>query len=101
LAAGQTVQIPEESWIRFDTQQGVEKLWLVFAEDAVTELEAVKHFASTRTRGLITDPAQNKLVQNFLNTHSAPKPGYEKSETLTTLKTSDKLLVYAIKLEHH
>jgi serine/threonine protein kinase len=101
LAAGQTVKIPEESWISFDTQQGVEKLWLVFAEDAVTELEAVKHFASKRTRGLVTDPAQNKLVQNFLNTHSATKPRYEKSETLTTLKASDKLLVYAIKLEHH
>ena len=98
LAAGQTVQIPEQSWIEFDTQQGVEKLWLVFSEDPVAELEAVKQFASTRTRGLVTDPAQNKAIQNLLTTQSATA---EKSETLTTLKASGKLLVYPVRLEHH
>jgi serine/threonine protein kinase len=101
LAADQVVQIPEQHWFKFDEEQGTEKLWLVFSNDAVPELEAVKEFASTRTRGLITDPAQSKTVQNFLTTHSSSKPAYEKTETLTTLKTPGKLLVYAIKLEHH
>ena len=100
LAKDQTVQIPEESWIQFDTQQGVEKLWLVFSEDAVAELEAVKKFASIRTRGLVTDPAQNKAIQYFLSAVTA-KPSAEKSETLTTVKASGKLLVYPVKLEHH
>lgn len=101
LAAEQVVQIPEQHWLEFDTQQGVEKLWLVFAEDAVPELEAVRTFVNRQTRGLITDPARNRVVQDFLTTHSATKPAYEKSETLTTLKGTGKLLVYAIKLEHH
>lgn len=100
LAAGQAVQIPEQSWFKFDTQQGVEKLWLVFSEEAVAELEAVKQFASARTRGLVTDPAQNEAIQNFLGTVTA-KPAAEKSETLTALRAPGKLLVYPVRLEHH
>jgi hypothetical protein len=96
LTARDVVLIPEESWIRFDNQQGVEKLWLVFSEAAVPELEAVKQFANRQTRGLITD-----VAINFLTNPSLSKPGAEKGETLTTVKASGKLLVYAIKLEHH
>jgi serine/threonine protein kinase len=100
LEAGKAVQIPDQSWFQFDKQQGVEKLWLVFSKDAVPELEAVKEFASTRTRGLVTDPAQNKAIQKFLNSVTV-KPAAEKSETLTTLKAAGKHLVYPIRLEHH
>ncbi len=101
LNAGQVVQIPEKTWLQFDKQQGVEKLWLVFSEEAVPELEAAKQFANPQTKMLITDVAQNKTVQNFLTNPSLPKAGAEKGETLTTVKASGKLLVYAIKLEHH
>ena len=101
LNAGQVVQIPEKTWLQFDKQQGVEKLWLVFSEDAVPELETARQFASPETKNLITDVAQNKIVQNFLTAHSTSKPKAEKGETLTTLTAPDKLLVYAIKLEHH
>ena len=101
LAAGQLTQIPEESWLEFDAQQGTEKLWLVFSEVVVAELESLKEFASQQTQGLITDPARNKVVQDFLNTHSETKPTIEKGERLTTLKNPGKLLVHPIKLEHH
>ena len=101
LNAGQVVQIPEKTWLQFDKQQGVEKLWLVFSEDAVPELEAVKQFANPQTKMLITDVAQNKNVQNFLTNPSHSRPGAEKGETLTTVKADGKLLVYAVKLEHH
>ena len=101
LNAGQVVQIPEKTWLQFDKQQGVERLWLVFSEEAVPELEAVKQFASPQTRGLITDVTQNRAVQNFLTNPSLPESGAEKGETLTTVKAAGKLLVYAVKLEHH
>jgi serine/threonine protein kinase len=101
IAAEQVTQIPEQSWLKFDAQQGTEKLWLVFSHDVVTELEAVREFAGPQTQGLIADPARNKVVQEFLNTHSQTKPAIEKGERLTTLKTPGKLLVHAIKLEHH
>jgi serine/threonine protein kinase len=101
ISAGQVTQIPETSWLEFDAQQGTEKLWLVFAEDAVPELESLKEFASRQTQGLVTDPARNKVVQAFLKTHSEAQPVVEKGERLTTLKSRGKLLVYPIKLEHH
>jgi hypothetical protein len=94
-------QIPERSWLKFDSQQGTEKLWLVFSEDAVPELEAVKEFADPQTQGLIADPARNKVVQSLLNTYSQTRPTVEKGERLTTLKIPGKLLVHALKLEHH
>jgi serine/threonine protein kinase len=101
IAAGQVTVIPEPSWLEFDAQQGTEKLWLIFSEDAVAELESLKEFANRQTQGLITNPARNKAVQNFLDTHSAVKPVVEKGERLTTLKNPGKLLVHPIKLEHH
>ena len=99
LSSDQLVQIPEQSWIKFDAQRGVEKLWLIFSTDAVPEFEAVKQFANPQDKGLITDVALNRAVQSFLSTTS--KPTADKSETLTTLKATGKLLVYPIKLEHH
>jgi hypothetical protein len=101
VAANQTVQIPEESWFKFDNEQGTEKLWLVFSSDAVPELEAVKEFVSNRTQGLITDSAKSQSVQNFLTAHSVQKPTAETGDKQTTLKSPGKLLVYPVKLEHH
>jgi hypothetical protein len=100
IAADQVVRIQEEYWFKFDKQQGTEKLWLIFSNDVVPELE-VAGAANPQTRGLITDLAQNKTIQNFLATHAAHKPEYEKDDKQTTLKLPGKLLVYAVKLEHH
>jgi serine/threonine protein kinase len=100
LQANQMVQIPEMSWLRFDAQQGVEKLWLVFSENALPELDSLKQFAGTQTRGLIADPLRNKAIKDYLDTQTS-KPAVEKGETLTTVKAAGQLLVYAIKLEHH
>jgi len=101
LAAGQLAQIPELFWFRFDREQGIEKLWLVFSEAAVPELEAVKEFTNHRQRGVITDTLKNNAVQSFLTTYSTTKPEAEKGDTLTTLRMPGKILVYPVKLEHH
>ena len=100
LTTSQTVQIPEKSWLKFDTQQGVEKLWVVFSENALPELDSLKQFAGTQTGGLITDPLRNKAIKDYLDTQTS-KPEVEKGESLTTVKAAGQLLVYAIKLEHH
>jgi serine/threonine protein kinase len=101
LAAAQQIEVPEESWFRFDNQEGVEWLWLVFTEDPVPELESVKEFASKKAKGIIADMTKNRAVYDFLTTHSASKPEVDKGETLTTLTAPGKLLVYPIRLEHH
>jgi hypothetical protein len=102
LAAEQHSLIPAEPhWFQFDTQEGVERLWLVFSENAVAELESVRRFASKETQGVIADMTQNKLLQDFFATHSAAKPETEKGETMTTLTVPGKLLLYPVRLEHH
>ena len=99
LAANQVIQIPERSWFQFDNQQGTEKLWLVFAANAIQELDALGG-ANPLTQGLITDAAQNRTIQNFLTSHSSQKPTAEKDKQ-TTVKIPGNVLVYPVKLEHH
>ena len=101
LAPGQMIRIPDQSWLRFDEEQGVEKLWLVFSQQPVPELDGIKAFASGRTRGLITDRAVNQTVNRFLISQSATPVTVEKGEKHTLLKTSQNMLVYAVRLEHH
>jgi N-acetyl-gamma-glutamylphosphate reductase len=95
------MKIPDQSWLKFDQEQGVEKLWLVFSGHAVSELEGIKAFATTKTAGLITDAQLNKTINSFLNSQSRVKVAAEKGETVTTLKAPQDVLVYAVRLEHH
>ncbi len=103
LAENQRVEIPQQSWITFDAEQGTEKLWLVFSANAVPELEAVKQFANRKDRGLINNAGLNTRVQEFLRGHSDAKATLEKDEELkqTSLRIAGPVLVHAIKLEHH
>ena len=102
IKAGQIVQIPEKSWLEFDKQQGIEKLWLVFSKQALPELEAARQAASPQNKNLITDMEQNRAVETFLAINSFKKPDVDKGgATLTTVKAAGNVLVHAIKLEHH
>src|SRR5438128_2391007 len=51
LAENQRVEIPQQSWIKFDAEQGTEKLWLIFSANAVPELEVVRQFANPKDKG--------------------------------------------------
>ena len=99
VPAGKEVRLPEQTWWQFDKDEGVERLWLVFAEDPVSELENAKRFATVKTKGSITDKTVNKSIQDLLT--SANKPDAEKDDEATTVKTADKVLAYPIRLEHH
>jgi hypothetical protein len=95
------VRIPEQTWIRFDAEQGVEKLWFVFAEAAIPELEAVKKFANQKDAGLISDADLRKGVQTFLNNHASQVAKPDKQDEQTILKAPGKLLVYRMRLDHN
>lgn len=101
MRAGRELRFPDQSWLRFDEQQGVERLWLVFAEDPLPQLEQFKGLVNPETRGHVTSDVQNKDLQAFLSANSTSRPTLEKSDTLTTLKAPGKLLLYPVKLEHH
>jgi serine/threonine protein kinase len=101
INANQRIQIPDQTWLKFDKERGVEKLWLVFGENPLPEFEGIKAFANRQNRGLITDAQQNKAIDSFLTAHSANKVDHDKGVTLTTLTSAEKVLVYPIRLEHH
>jgi len=100
LAANQVVRIPEVSRFRFDKDQGTETVWLIFSADSIPELEAIGA-ANPNTQGLITDPARNKVIQEFLSKNSTQKPTVEKDDKQTILKSTRKLLIHPIKLAHY
>lgn len=97
------LQIPEESWFRLDNEKGTEKVWLIFATNAIPELEPVRVFANPKTRGLINDPSLRDAVQSFLKTHSDSKATAEQNEERkeTTLAAKGDILVHVIQLEHY
>jgi len=103
LTQNQQIQIPEQSWFNFDEQKGTEKIWLVWAEKDVPELEAVKGFANPKDRGVISSPGLRSAVNEFLKVHSTSKPIVDRDEDKkeTIVKADGDVLVQVIKLEHH
>lgn len=101
IRADRELQFPNQTWLRFDEQQGVERLWLVFSEDPLPALEALKGLVNVETRGHVTSDVQSKSIREFLGANSASKLSIDRSDTLTTLKGANKILIYPIRLEHH
>lgn len=101
--AGRQIQIPERSWLQFDAEQGVERIWLVWSSDSIPTLEALKGFANPRDRGLIGDPDLNNAVRDFLQERLNPRPEMERDEGKkeVSIKASGDILVHLLKLEHH
>jgi len=103
LKDGQEIQIPKQSWFQFDAEQGSEKIWMVWADKSVPELESAKRFANDKDRGEIKSADVNAQIRAFLNTHSSPAPAVERDadKKETAVKAAGDILVHAIKLEHH
>jgi serine/threonine protein kinase len=103
LNGNQQIQIPEQSWFQFDAEQGTEKIWLVWSDKDVPELEAVKGFVNSKDRGEIGSPGTRTAVNEFLQAHASPTPSVIRDEdkTETTVKANSDILVHVIKLEHH
>jgi serine/threonine protein kinase len=109
IRAGQTVQIPRSSgneqqdWFVFDQEEGIEKIWLVWSERVVPELEAVKGWANPKDHGTVRDPKQRAALSHYLAALSTIKIEVERDEMSkrTKLKGKGETLVWGMKLEHH
>jgi tRNA A-37 threonylcarbamoyl transferase component Bud32 len=93
----------ETAWMVFDEHQGTEKFWIVWAAQAVPELDAVKDVINAKDKGEIGDADQAKAVQRFLEKHSSDKPEAQKDSAnkQTNLKGKGDVLVHLMELEHH
>lgn len=101
LSAKQEMSTPE---FLFDTEQGTEKLWLVWATKAVPELEAVKGVVNPQDLGAITRPDQIRSVETFLKRHySSEKVTVIKDEVnkQMSVKAPAEIMIHLLKLEHH
>ena len=102
LEAGSEIQLPERGGFSFDAEQGTEKLWFIWAAEAVSPLEAVKGLANPQDRGVIRDRQRKAEIQQFLAEHYAEKPLVERLEEKrqTLVTAGGDILVHLIKLEH-
>jgi serine/threonine protein kinase len=108
VRANQVVQIPppvrnrQDNWLIFDDEEGVEKIWLIWSELVVPELEAVKSWANSKDQGAIRDLAQRVSVLRYLAPFSAVRPEVERDEAgkQTKLKAKGETLVWVMNLEH-
>lgn len=104
VSSGETIDIPRESWLRFDQQEGTEKLWLVWSVNSLPDLESTKEFANEKDRGVIGSPGLDRLVRDFLaKTSAAFKPTVAKDDSTkeTHVKANADIVVHVLALEHH
>jgi len=109
INANQPIQIPppsgkpEQNWLIFDRNKGVEKIWFIWSERIVPELESVKGWANPKDEGVIDGPIQIKSVAQYLAAQAATKPEMERNEASkwTSLKGKGAALVFLVELEHY
>ena len=100
LDANQKIQT---GWMVFVEGQGTENFWIVWAAEAVPELEAVKDVVNQKDKGAIRDRDQANEVREFLARHASPKPIVEtdRANKKSSVKANGPVLVSLIELEHH
>lgn len=103
VKANQELQLPGEKPWQMDQQEGTEKVWIIWAKNPVSSLEAVKGQVNPTDKGLVTDTAQIKAIQEFLTQNTTKKPEVAKNdETKLSIVTGEgDVTAHLLKLEHH
>jgi eukaryotic-like serine/threonine-protein kinase len=103
IAANEQIQVPGQSWLVFDAEEGTEKFWLIWTAKSIPELEAVKSVVNPQDKGVISKPEQIRSVQDYISRYTVSKPQIERDEDkkVTIVKTGDEVLVNLLRLEHH
>jgi serine/threonine protein kinase len=92
----------QTGWYIMGEHEGTERLWLVWAAQAVRELEAVKRVVNPRDKGVISSAAELNEVRELLNNHAQSKPEVkiDKLGRRTELTSHGDLLLHLFELEH-
>jgi serine/threonine protein kinase len=104
----QTIQIPapsgnpETDWFVFNEEVGVEKIWLIWSERSVAEMEEIKRWANPKDKGLVGDPSQVERVAQYLKALAAAEVEVEMdaASQRTKLKGKGEVLASVVRLEH-
>lgn len=108
IEADQTIQIPapsgnpEADWFVFNEEVGVEKIWLIWSERSVAEMEEIKRWANPKDKGLVGDPSRIERVAMYLKALAAAEIEVEMDEAnqRTILKGKGEVLAGVVRLEH-
>jgi len=99
----QELQIPEQSWFKFDPEQGTETVWLVWSRAPISDIEVAKRFANPSDRGVIKDASVNESLKHILEESPTDKLQIERqsSPPQTILRTGEPVVTHAIRLAHN
>jgi len=86
----------------FNEEVGVEKIWLIWSQRSVAEMEEIKRWANPKDKGLVGDPSQIKRVAQYLKALAAAEVEVERDEAgqRTKLKGKGEVLAGVVRLEH-
>ena len=104
LKANQLFYLPNETGDGYfvDKEQGAEKIWLVWSNNSIAELESLKRWYNDKDHGAINDKADTERVRDYLRGNLAAKPVAEKDAKQMTLKGGlADVLIYPIELAHY
>jgi serine/threonine protein kinase len=102
LSPGRELKIPGNGLFIFDRPRGTEKLWLVWSDEALPKLEALKKWVNVKDHGTIRDSTEAQYVQSFLG-KSVPFSVVSRGDDpnhATTIDGHGKILVHLVKLDH-
>lgn len=105
LQADQPIVFPRHNeGFTLDSEQGTEKLWLVWATQSLPAFEAVKDVVNAQDQGVIKDPARIRALRELLTQQHQPNAlviATDEAAKQTLVKGRGDVLVHLIKLEHH
>jgi serine/threonine protein kinase len=93
VAANQPIQTGN---FQFDTNQGEEKFWIVWATNPIAEIEAVK----TTAKPTIHDASQSAAILQLLNKHAGQTAAQADEAKELTHVTGDVVLAQMVRLKH-
>jgi serine/threonine protein kinase len=90
----------QTGWYLLSGGDGTERLWLVWAEQAASELEAVKGAVNPKDKGMINDQSRLRAIRELLSkySHVEPEIKTDKINKQTNVKGQAGLLVHPIEL---
>ncbi len=99
LAARQAMQT---QWYFFVDHTGVEKLWVIWSKEPLSDLDAIFRSAAAN-RGVIGDVGEIGKVQNYLKHYESSPPKVESSKQTASTQVTGRgdLVVTLLELTHH
>jgi serine/threonine protein kinase len=87
----------------FANKPGVEKFWIIWASEAVSELEAVKNLVNPQDLGMIRDVAKSAAVEDFLQRNKDKKVSVKESgdKQNVTVESDNNVIVTSSELRHN